>query len=85
MRLGSMVHSSGLALTRLELLRVRTLGAFVTATNNGPEVGGPSLAVWEGGEGGRQNLGLVTAMVTPDHKNETECVSRLWTFLQHSK
>ena len=31
MRLGSMVHSSGLALTRLELLRVRTLGAFVTA------------------------------------------------------
>ena len=52
MRLGSMVHSSGLALTRLELLRVRTLGAFVTATNNGPEVGGPSLAGWEGGKGG---------------------------------
>ena len=76
-----MVHSSGLALTRLELLRVRTLGAFVTATNNGPEVGGPSLAVWEeGGEGGRQNLGLVTAMVTPDHKNETECLKALDIF-----
>ena len=34
-----MVHSLVLALTRLELLRVRTFGAFVTATNNGPEVG----------------------------------------------
>ena len=52
MRLGSMVHSSGLALTRLELLGVRTLGAFVTATNNGPEVGGLSSAGWEGGKGG---------------------------------
>lgn len=40
MRLGSMVLSLMLALTRLELLRVRTLGAFVTATNNGPEVAG---------------------------------------------
>ena len=38
MGLGSMVLSLLLALTRLELLRVRTLGAFVTATNNGPEV-----------------------------------------------
>ena len=38
-RLSSMVHSLVLALTRLELLRVRTFGAFVTATNNGPEVG----------------------------------------------
>ena len=49
-----MVHSLVLALTRLELLRVRTFGAFVTATNNGPEVGELSLA-WlcgrrEGGE-----------------------------------
>ena len=47
-----MVHSLVLALTRLELLRVRTFGAFVTATNNGPEVGVLSSAVWEGGKGG---------------------------------
>ena len=71
-----MVHSLVLALTRLELLRVRTLGAFVTATNNGPELS----CVGGGRREGRQNLGLVTAMVTPDHKNETECLKALDIF-----
>ena len=47
---------------------MRTLGAFVTAINNGAEE-----------ERGGQNLGLVAAMVTRDRKNETECLACLAT------
>ena len=47
-----------------------------------PRGGWPELGCVGGGrgEGGRQNLGLVTAMVTPDHKNETACLKALDIF-----